>query len=968
MAEKVVSVRLQARVEGFTAGMSKAKASVDDLTKAAAPSKADAFGKMADKAALAGLGVATAVGVAVKRFADFDQAMSAVQANSDATGASLDALRQAAITMGADSQFSATEAAQGINEMAKAGVAAKDILGGGLKGSLDLAAAGQISVADAAETAATAMTIFKLRGDQIPHVADLLANAANKAQGGVGDMAAALKQAGLVAASTGLSLEETTAGLTAFASAGLLGSDAGTSMKTMLQRLSAPVGEAKGLMDELNISAYDSQGNFVGLANVAGQLQTAMQDMTPAQRNAAQSIIFGQDAVRAANVLYAEGADGINKWTKEVSEQGAAAKQAATLTDNLKGDIERLGGALDSVFINTGSGANGSLRGLTQGLTGLVDAVGEVPGPVLLAGGALASLALLGPKGVLAYRNYTAQLDSLGLSLDKISTKAPRTGKALNGAAAAAKGLGAALTAAAAVDVLFLDDSGLPIQGLTKDLLESSNAADAFNKSIIKLDTGSDGLGDTLRTAFDPSFFDNVQHKGNEFTKILTLGMADLGEPLGIAEERFKELDQTLAGLTSSGAGPQAARIFNDIASAAAEQGVTVDELKAKLPQYSEALAGIANAATTTATDQGKLTDATDAVAQSAEDAQKALDDLRGAIEGLGSPLAAQRAAEREFQQAIDDNADRLKKRADLQKELAAAKAKPLETDSDGKVTKGAKENKADEIARITADLANYSKGFDVNTEAGRTNQAMLDDLAEKTKTKVARDFDAVNSTKGVAAATTAATDAMTKGRDAFIKAAVAAGMGADEAATLATNLRLVPKDINILVKQTGASEAQDAIDAAARDRVALITVKTRIADIKALQADRANSDPVRKAQGGAIYGAGTATSDSIHALLSNGEHVWTAAEVKALGGQGAMYALRAAVRSGNVPRFAAGGAVASQFVPSRLTSSSGSSDGFGRGFLTGSLDMGDGLTGFVRAVVSDVIEGKTRRDGLVTL
>ena len=122
MAEKVVSVRLQARVEGFTAGMAKAKASVDDLTKAAAPSKADAFGKMADKAALAGVGVATAVGVAVKRFADFDQAMSAVRANSGATGASLEALRQAAVTMGADSQFSATEAAQGINEMAKAGI------------------------------------------------------------------------------------------------------------------------------------------------------------------------------------------------------------------------------------------------------------------------------------------------------------------------------------------------------------------------------------------------------------------------------------------------------------------------------------------------------------------------------------------------------------------------------------------------------------------------------------------------------------------------------------------------------------------------------------------------------------------------------------------------------------------------------------------------------------------------------
>src|SRR5690349_9581895 len=102
--------------------MQKAKASVDDLTKAAAPNKAAAFEKLADRAALAGVGVATAVGVAVKRFADFDQAMSAVQANSGATGASLDALRKQAIKLGADSQFSATEAAQGINELAKAGV------------------------------------------------------------------------------------------------------------------------------------------------------------------------------------------------------------------------------------------------------------------------------------------------------------------------------------------------------------------------------------------------------------------------------------------------------------------------------------------------------------------------------------------------------------------------------------------------------------------------------------------------------------------------------------------------------------------------------------------------------------------------------------------------------------------------------------------------------------------------------
>lgn len=923
MAEKVVSVRLQARVEGFTAGMQKAKASVDDLTKAAAPSKADAFGKMADKAAIAGLGVATAVGVAVKRFADFDQAMSAVKANSGAAGESLEALRQAAITMGADSQFSATEAAQGINEMAKAGVSAKDILGGGLKGSLDLAAAGQISVADAAETAATAMTVFKLSGEKIPHVADLLANASNKAQGGVGDMAAALKQAGLVAAGMGLSIEETTAGLTAFASAGLLGSDAGTSFKTMLQRLAAPVGEAKGLMDELNINAYDTSGNFVGLAQVAEQLKTSMQKMTPAQRAAAMSVIFGSDAVRAANVLYDQGADGINKWTEAVSEQGAAAKQAATLTDNLKGDVERLGGALDSVFIQSGSSANGSLRTLTQGLTGFVGKIGEIPGPVLLAGGALTSFALLAPKGVLAYRGYMSQLDSLGLSLDKITTKAPKTGKALSAVGTAAKGLAAAATAVA---VLGNDMGELGTAKLQADLMNSTDAAAALDAAINKLNkegfgngaTNVRSFGDALRYSFDPGFMDETAHAAEG---VLGVFGVDQTNDISVAADRLKEVDATLAAMAQGGAGEKAALLFADLTEQAKAQGVTVEQLKQKFPGYTEALAGIANAAATTVQPQEDMAEATDAIKQSAEDAETALDNLRDSIEGLGSPLLNQRSAQREFQAAIDD---------------------------------------------ATASVKENGKTLNDQTAKGRANQAALDAIANATREKVAADYEAVNSSKGSEAATKAATKAMQDGRDAFIEAAVAAGQTKTEASKLADQLGLVPKDVKILVSQSGAGEAEEAINRAARDRTATINIRTRIADQRDARQDAANSDPVKRANGGAIFGAGTATSDSIHALLSNGEHVWTAAEVKALGGQGAMYALRAAVRAGNVPRFANGGAVAaSQFAPPQLVMSRSSDSGIGRMAMTGELDLGNGLTGMVRAIANSVINERERNTNL---
>jgi TP901 family phage tail tape measure protein len=909
VADKVVSVKLQASVEGFVSGMRKAKASVDDVTKAASPTKAEAFGKLADKAALAGVGIATAVGVAVKRFADFDAAMSAVQANSGATGAELDSLREAAIELGAASQFSATEAAQGINEMSKAGVEAGDILGGGLKGALDLAAAGQISVASAAETAATAMTQFNLEGNQVPHIADLMANAANKAQGGVGDMAAALGQAGLVAAGMGLSIEETTAGLTAFASAGLTGSDAGTSFKTMLQRLQAPVGDAAQMLKKYNISAYDAQGNFVGLANVAGQLQDRFKDLSPEVRNNAMAVIFGSDAIRASNILYKEGAEGINEWTDEVNEQGAAAKQAAALTDNLKGDVERLGGALDSVFIQTGSGANGSLRSLTQGLTGVAEQIGKIPGPVLLAGGALAALALLGPKGVLAYRNYTAQLDSLGLSMEKIAAKGPRAARGVDIATKAAKGLATAAAVATVAYATFDDEiSSLGSNTLAGDLNAGADALDRLNKRFAdnaalsgRVDSGVDDLGSTLRSAFDPSVMENIDRGLGTLKGFF--GGTDVSN-VAIANQRLKELDASLADMASSGNAPKAAQAFAALAAEAERQGVSVEELKRKFPGYTEALAAIANSAPAAAAGQGAMADATDDLQESADDAKKALDDLRSAIEGLGSPLAAQRAAERDFQSAIDD---------------------------------------------ASAAVIENGKTLDINSDKGRANQAALDSLRDTTLENVASTFELTGSTAK-------ATAVMQRGRDAFIKAATAAGMGAKEAGKLATKLGLVPKNVAVQVSQSGAASVESAITRAARDREAIIYVRTVASRTTPGVIGGAVANAVRKADGGEIPGYSPhARADNILVAATAGEFMIRKASADSLGKATLDYLNR----HGRLPGYADGGYVASRPAPARLIAPrpividrpSGST---GSQRISGNLTV-NGMPAYIEGVLDDL-------------
>jgi TP901 family phage tail tape measure protein len=390
VADRSVIVRLQALVSPYVAGMGKASAATATFAKTTQTQTATANAKLSQLGQTTGVlpakfgmlakigggalaGVALAGAAAVKKFADFDVAMDAVAASTGATGKELETLGETALRAAADTKFGATDAARGIESLAKAGVSTADIVGGGLKGALDLAAAGEVEVGEAAELAASAMTQFGLAGGDVPHIADLLAAAAGKAQGTVSDMGLALKQSGLVASQMGLSIEETTGTLAAFASAGLTSSDAGTSFRTMLLRLANPAGKAAELMDKLGIAAYDAQGNFVGIQNLAGQLQTQLGGLSQAQRDAALATIFGSDAIRGANVLYAQGAKGIGEWTMKVNDAGFASEQADIRTDNLKGDIERLGGAFESFGISVGETADGPLRWLTQRLENLVE-------------------------------------------------------------------------------------------------------------------------------------------------------------------------------------------------------------------------------------------------------------------------------------------------------------------------------------------------------------------------------------------------------------------------------------------------------------------------------------------------------------------------------------------------------------------------------------------------------------------
>ena len=468
MADRTAAVRLTLRNEGFVAGLREARKQTKDFADSVqegAKRNKGSLDTVANNFGAVGLAAGAAVGLAVAKFADFDAAMSGVQAATHETAGNMAALREAAVQAGKDTAFSATEAAGAIENLAKAGVSTKDILGGGLAGALSLAAAGELDVGDAAEIAATAMTQFKLSGKDIPHIADLLAAGAGKAQGEVSDMAMALKQSGLVAAQFGLSIEETTGTLAAFASAGLIGSDAGTSFKTMLLALANPSEKAAGLMEDLGIAAYDAQGNFVGIAPLAEQLKSKLGELASAQRDAALATIFGSDAIRAANVLYQQGAAGIADWTTKVNDTGFAAETAALKTDNLKGDLERLGGAIDTALIQSGEGANEALRTIVQSADDAVSAFSDLPGWVqkgalaltgLVGAGALGAAGLI--KGVQAAAELRGALQKLNNVSSGLKLGLGGVGLAL-GAAAVIFGVFAKKNAEAKAKVDELKDS-----------------------------------------------------------------------------------------------------------------------------------------------------------------------------------------------------------------------------------------------------------------------------------------------------------------------------------------------------------------------------------------------------------------------------------------------------------------------------------------------------------------------------
>lgn len=348
------------------------------------------FGKLGDQVQEAGTQIGAAFGAvslaiaggltfAVKKAADFEQGLSNIKAVSGATAKEMDQLKQLALDMGASTKYSATEAAQGIEELVKAGVSMTDITNGGLKGALSLATAGGLELAEAAEIASTALNAFRADGLNVSKAADILAGAANASATSVGELKFGLSAASAVASSVGMTFEDTTTALAVLAQNGIKGSDAGTSFKTALMRLNPEAKKQLDLFRELGLVTKDganqfftAEGKLKSLSDIAQILQHNLKDLTDAQRLQTMQTIFGEDAVKTANILFKEGATGVTNMKKAMSKV-TAEQVAAEKMNNLNGAIEQLKGSFETFMISIGETLVPALKEAAKYLGKIVD-------------------------------------------------------------------------------------------------------------------------------------------------------------------------------------------------------------------------------------------------------------------------------------------------------------------------------------------------------------------------------------------------------------------------------------------------------------------------------------------------------------------------------------------------------------------------------------------------------------------
>lgn len=309
---------------------------------------------------------------------EFDAAMSKVQSLTrlDAASEDMAALREQARQLGANTQFTAGQAADAQGFLAMAGFKAESIQAA-MPGMLDLAKAGDSGLAETADIASNILTGFNLQASETGRLGDVLVGAFTRSNVNLQMLGETMKYAAPVAASVGQDIETVAAMAGKLGDAGIQGSMGGTALRAILNRLSAPPKAAAKALDKLGVSAVDAQGNLRDMPTVLQEIYEKTKNMGDAERAGLLKHIAGEEAVAGMQVLVKQAGTGaLQEFVSTLkATEGEASATAKTMANNLRGDLSAMGSAWEDLGIQLQEQQNGPMREITQTLTGIIGGV-----------------------------------------------------------------------------------------------------------------------------------------------------------------------------------------------------------------------------------------------------------------------------------------------------------------------------------------------------------------------------------------------------------------------------------------------------------------------------------------------------------------------------------------------------------------------------------------------------------------
>ncbi|WP_052474165.1 phage tail tape measure protein [Jeotgalibacillus alimentarius] len=344
------------------------------------------FGNIQKSSVAVGGAVIAGIGASVQVARNFEQAMARVKAISGATDAEFKRLEATARELGATTQYSASEAAEGMSYLAMAGFDVNETISA-MPGVLNLAAASQQSLGVSADIVSNILSGFGMSAEQSGEAVDILVKTMSTANTDLPMLGDAMKYVAPVAASLGLSIEETAAAVGKMSDAGIQGSQAGTSLRAMLLALANPVGQTEKAFEALDISVQNADGSMKPIPELVGHIAGKLEGMGDAQKTATAAQLVGTEAASGFLALLDVGEDTLADYTSELENAGGTAERVAkTQMDTLNGSFKEFQSALEEVGIKVGNEFLPIFRDLVDQGADVVRWLGEVDGETVKMG------------------------------------------------------------------------------------------------------------------------------------------------------------------------------------------------------------------------------------------------------------------------------------------------------------------------------------------------------------------------------------------------------------------------------------------------------------------------------------------------------------------------------------------------------------------------------------------------------